>query len=322
MRRILILRGGALGDFLVTLPALGLLRRRWPDAHIALAGNARAAVLGRIGGFLDSVHSQDEARWTALLNPPPLPEALASWLAEFDLVVSCWPDPDDAIARHFPLREGQQYLAGSARPVVAPAARHFCEILSSLAIGTGDFQSRLPAGSFPISLLPPGCVALHPGSGSARKNWPLSNWLAIIRRLAPEQPLLLVLGEAEMATWSEIAGEPLKPGIGEIQVAGFPLRAAVSTPLPELAGALARCRLFLGHDSGVSHLAAALGAPCILLFGPTDPSMWGPPGPGVEIISRGASLDSIPSAEVLGAIARNLRNGGDGGRYRTRTCDP
>ena len=71
MRKILVLRGGALGDFIVTLPALALLRRRWPESRIELAGNAVAAEIGRREGLLDAVHSQHEARWSGLYGSGP-----------------------------------------------------------------------------------------------------------------------------------------------------------------------------------------------------------------------------------------------------------
>ena len=78
--RILVLRGGALGDFLVTLPALRLLRTRWPAARIELVGNAREAELGVQGGYLDAAHSQHDARWSALFAAGPLPPSIADWL--------------------------------------------------------------------------------------------------------------------------------------------------------------------------------------------------------------------------------------------------
>ena len=84
MQKILVLRGGALGDFIVTLPALARLRQRWPAARIELAGNATAAELARSRGMLDTVHSQHEARWGALFNDAPLPAPFSSWLASFD----------------------------------------------------------------------------------------------------------------------------------------------------------------------------------------------------------------------------------------------
>jgi heptosyltransferase-2 len=114
--------------------------------------------------------------------------------------------------------------------------------------------------------------------------------LELLTRL--DQPVLLILGEAELAGWSASTTTRLAR-------VGRELRLACNLPLPELAAALARSRLFLGHDSGVSHLAAAVGAPCVLLFGPSDPAMWAPPGDHVRVLRRGAALDAISVDEVL-----------------------
>ena len=92
MRKILVLRGGALGDFIVTLPALALLRQRWPHAHLEFVGNATAAALA--AHLVDRIHSQHESRWSALYSTAPLPVAFAAELATFDLILNFWPDPD------------------------------------------------------------------------------------------------------------------------------------------------------------------------------------------------------------------------------------
>ena len=299
--RILVLRGGALGDFLVTLPALGLLRAEWPGARIELVGHARAAGLGVLGGYLDAVHSQHEARWSALFSAAAveLPPALHAWLAEFDLVINYWPDPDGTLARHFPLRAGQQFLSAPAAPLLAPAARHFCEPLKTLGLSTTDFRSRLrlPAVHYigPSTADHRRPVAIHPGSGSPRKNWPRERWTELMAQL--EEPVLLVLGEAEMKGWSTSFVARIH------STESRQVKIANNLPPPELAAALARCRLFLGHDSGVSHLAAAVGTPCVLLFGPTDPAMWAPPGDHVRALRRGTDLDTLVVEEVLSVLS-------------------
>src|ERR1044072_4392445 len=94
MKNILVLRGGALGDFIVTLPALLLLRERWTEARIELAGNTTAAQLALGRGWLDAVHSQHEARWSGLFGDSTLDSAFADLLAGFDLIVNYWPDPE------------------------------------------------------------------------------------------------------------------------------------------------------------------------------------------------------------------------------------
>lgn len=276
-----MLRGGALGDFVVTIPALRLLREHWPEAHIALAGNSRAAELGRLAGLVDQVYSQHEGRWAQLFSGASLSSDFEGWLAGFELVVSFWPDPDGALARHFPIAPGQHFCAGAAMPASAPAARHYCEALRplGLAVDHADFRSRLDLG---VSRTQP--VALHPGSGAPRKNWPLERWRELCHRIPG--PPLIVGGEADVQ-----ALEALR-GCGSL---------FVGQPIIELAHALARSRLFIGHDSGVSHVAAAVGTPCVLLFGPTDPSMWAPPGDHVRVVRRATDLSAISVDDVLAA---------------------
>jgi ADP-heptose:LPS heptosyltransferase len=283
MRRILVLRGGALGDLIVTLPALALLRRHWPAARIELAGNAPAAELGRAAGLIDAAHSQHEARWAALYGDAPLPAPLGEWLAGFDLVLNFWPDPECELARRFPLRAGQVFLSAPALPTLAPAAAHYCEPLRPLGLTTADFFVALrPTGPRPG----PRRIAIHPGSGSPRKNWPLVRWieLCVWLEATHRAELLIVSGEAEPAGLLANFGRPAR-----------------QLPLAELADTLAACALFIGHDSGVSHLAAACGVPCVLLFGPTDPAIWAPPAPHVRVIRRGAEMASI-SVEAVKAL--------------------
>lgn len=281
MRRILVLRGGALGDFIVTIPALRLLREGWPQARLELAGNRSAAELGRLSGLLDEVHSQHDARWAQLYSPAPLTPEFASWLADFDLVVSYWPDAEGVLASHFPADAGQRFCSAPAMPASAPAARHYCEALRPLGLAQmpTDFRSRIPF-EMPRSEQ----IALHPGSGSPRKNWPPHRWRELCARL-PSRPLI-VGGEADEAALAALRDH------GSL---------FVHRPLAELARTLAQSRLFIGHDSGVSHVAAAVGTPCVLLFGPTDPAMWAPPGDHVRIVRRATDLSAISVDDVIAA---------------------
>jgi len=312
VRKILVLRGGALGDFIVTLPALAALRQAYPDAEIELVGNATAAVLAVNRSLLTRARSQHEARWAALYKPKPLPRELHEWLSGFDVVISFWPDPDRALAGHFPLRSGQQFVAEPAMPARSPAAAHYCAALEPLGIKTNEFSCRLDHGAagdargrerghgprlhdgtshntFQFST-----IAVHPGSGSRAKNWPRERWIELIGRLSAT--VVSITGEAEAESWSadQIAKTPLAP-----RLADGSLRIADRLPLEDLVSELSACRLFLGHDSGVSHLAAACGTPSILLFGPTDPAMWAPPARHVRVIRRGDDLHAITVEEVL-----------------------
>ncbi|MCX6955246.1 MAG: glycosyltransferase family 9 protein [Verrucomicrobia bacterium] len=136
-------------------------------------------------------------------------------------------------------------------------------------------------------------IAIHPGSGSPQKNWPLSRWVELCTWLTREHraDLLIVTGEADPTAAATLA--PFGT-------------AAHQLPLADLVARLARCRLFLGHDSGISHLAAACGVPSLLLFGPTDPAMWAPPAPHVTVLRSGHPLDSLSVASVQSALAARM----------------
>jgi ADP-heptose:LPS heptosyltransferase len=143
-------------------------------------------------------------------------------------------------------------------------------------------------------------IAIHPGSGSSRKNWPIENWLAITSRLLDAESryrFILIGGEADEAQLAAF----------ESAWRGAPLLVARALLLPQLAAVIERCQLFLGHDSGISHLAAAVGAPTLLLFGPTDPAVWAPANSRVAVIEAPESdLLRLEVESVAHAVLRHL----------------
>ena len=308
---ILVLRGGALGDFIVTLPALAALRQQWPDATLTFVGHAAAAELGRRQGLIDHICSQHESRWSALYKAAVLPDELRRWLATFDVAVNFWPDPDGELQRHFPLGAAQRFVTAPAMPVLAPAAARYCAALRPLGIDASECFFRFNLGTQNAAALPnpgPTAIAVHPGSGSHRKNWPAERWIELVESL--DTPVVFVLGEAEAEAWSSAW---LRRTQLARRIQAGSVRVAANLPLPDLADQLSSCRVFLGHDSGVSHLAAACGVPCVLLFGPTDPAMWAPPAPHVRVIRHGNDLAAISIDDVRAAIS-----GGAAPYFRSR----
>ena len=316
MHKILVLRGGALGDFVVTLPALARLRERWPQARIELAGNAVAAQLALSRGLIDAVHSQHEARWAGLFGDAALSGAFQDWLATFDLVINFWPDADGALSRNFPRHARQHFLSTPAMPVRTPAAAHYCEPLRAIGIEPKEYFHRLSPLTHQVrSDDGSGVIAIHPGSGSPRKNWPLENWRRLIAGL-PE-PVSLILGDAEESAFA--AESTLAAAVDDANQAGADAAANEQRragrqqpcilrhrPLEELIDHFTTARLFLGHDSGISHLAAACGARCVLLFGPTEPEVWAPPAPNVRVIRSRSDLAALPVDVVRRAAAEAL----------------
>jgi hypothetical protein len=136
--------------------------------------------------------------------------------------------------------------------------------------------------------LPPHFLALHPGSGSPSKNWPASRFAEIAKRFGGEG-WLLVRGPAD---GDAVAVLEAIPGA----------RVARDLPLRVLAAVLGRAGVYVGNDSGISHLAAATGAPTVTLFGPTDPRLWSPIGPRVTVLASGG-MESISVDGVSAAVA-------------------
>ena len=156
-------------------------------------------------------------------------------------------------------------------------------------------SSGLEAGNFMMIL---------PGSGSAAKNWPTENFVALAKMLAARIRSLVILGPAEAALEATFAAAGIL-SISQIELA-------------EVAGLARLSRGFIGNDSGVSHLAAAAGARGISLFGATDPARWRPLGRGeptgwplaqVRVLRR-EPLDSLTVDEVAAALS-DLMSGGD-----------
>ncbi len=134
-------------------------------------------------------------------------------------------------------------------------------------------------------------LVVHMGSGGKKKIWPLSGWRMLLRRLAREWRgrVVTALGPAD-ASLRTFADE-MRDEVGLTVMDGL--------NLPCLAALLAAARAYLGNDSGVTHLAAAMGTPTVALFGPTRPETWAPLGENVHVIRLGwaAREDYNPLAE-------------------------
>jgi ADP-heptose:LPS heptosyltransferase len=144
-------------------------------------------------------------------------------------------------------------------------------------------------------------VAIHPGSGGRRKCWPARLFAELATRL--DAPVLLVEGPADSTACHEFA-EVVAPSVPIIRVTG--------ESLPRLAALLAESRGYFGNDSGVSHLAAALGVPTVAVFGPTDPAVWAPLGPKVSVVAPRGDAPWPTVDDVLTALRKLLGDGTPG----------
>jgi heptosyltransferase-2 len=314
-RRILVIRGGGLGDFIVTLPTLRLLREKWPDAHVELLGHPRLAEIALDRHYLNGVRSVDRGPLSAFFTPRAvLDPAWMDYVESFDLVLSYFYDPDGLFLENLHrCRPGDILTCATRVPekFARPAAYHFAQIVEPLGLALGadpasdlfPVPGDLDAAEAFLAGLRPGTrlVAVHPGSGGEAKNWPAESWAELGRRLMQADPgvtLLLIEGEAD-AEPAQALAEAWKD---------LPLLRARWLPLPILSALLRHAALFLGHDSGVTHLAGASrrDLPVVALFGPTDPAVWAPPRPGVQVLRAEYALKALSVDQVFAAARQAL----------------
>src|SRR5512132_61843 len=309
MNRILVIRGGAIGDFILTLPALKALRNARPQAHMEILGYKHVAVLAENRFYAQAVHSIEYGplgRFFA--RDSELSADLADYFASFDLLVSYLYDPDRIFETNLRRCGVHNLIWGAARIVenAGHAARQLAQPIQELGIKVVDFAERI----FPsiedrefarefLASVPPPIIAIHPGSGSHEKNWPLENWTSLFSpgsRFADLKGLVVISGEADKAQTDQLEREWKNRDV----------RFARNLPLPRLAAVLERS-IFIGHDSGISHLAAAAGANCILLFGPTNPAVWAPKNENVRVLtSPSGKLEDFQIEMVEPAFAAAL----------------
>jgi heptosyltransferase-3 len=262
--RRLLIRPGAIGDCILSLPALECLRSDYTEVWIRYE-------VSPLISFADCVRSIASAGIDRMGLPgvDAAPELLARWRG-FDSIVSWYGSNRE---------EFRDQMTGLGVPV------QFLEALPPAGVGihAADFFLKqagcsgvaIPRIQHPAALAGH-FVVIHPFSGSARKNWPLECYRELALRL--EMPVRWCAGPEE------------------------PLEDAVRIDnLHELSRWLATARLYIGNDSGITHLAAAVGIPVVAIFGPTDPVVWAPRGDRVRVVS--GHLDDISVEQVLNAVA-------------------
>jgi len=303
--RFLVLRGGAIGDFIATLPVLQALRTQWPAATIEIWGYPHIADLAVAVGLAQAVVSLDRAEMARFFVPEPsFTDAQVAAVRSFDLIFNYLHDPVGQVRSNLLLAGAKQVLSGSPIIKRGPAVPFLLEPLQALAIYE---TNGTPALDFPAALRARGRARLqalglrgrpmvvHPGSGSPTKNWPAARFVEILRRLqAAGRETVAVLGEADVAEAAVLARELPK----------MPVLAGLT--LTELAATLAECGAFLGNDSGIAHLAAAVGLPTTAIFGPSDADVWAPRGRGGVTVLRAPEkeLERLTVAAVWATLAQ------------------
>lgn len=298
----LFYRPGGLGDLLAAVPAMRTVRGAASGRPALVAASGAPGRLILRLGLVDAFLPIDDPGLAALFADPapaeasleirgPAPSSLWAWLlrepaAEFRA----------AAARRFGL-ESRIVVYDPASGV--PAGRFFfartAEALGLDSSGPAyEGAARLPDPGPPALPLPESPFAvIHPGSGSPRKNAPMPVFRGAAGDLAGKGLAgFFVLGPAEGPARANLEAARLPAGWRMLQ----------EPPLEDLAALLARCSAYIGNDSGVTHLAAAAGAPVLAFFRDENLPAWRPCGRS-DVVSV-PEPSALSLADVRPALAR------------------
>jgi heptosyltransferase-3 len=247
MRR-LVIRPGAIGDFIVSLPALECLRTEYFEVWTP----ARTVPLLRFADRVRSIASTGIER----VGVTEMPAELMKELHGFDSIVS-WYGGNRVEFREAVAELPFTFLAAlPGEECRVHATDFYLEQVGGLC--SPEHPQRIPHIECEVERQE--YAVIHPFSGSRRKNWGIDKF----RALAAKLPMPV--------RWC--AGEDDPPLDDAVRIAD----------LYELACFLARARLYIGNDSGITHLAAAVGTPTLAIFGPTNPDIWAPRGDHVRVV--------------------------------------
>ena len=292
-QRILVIRAGALGDCVLMLPVLAALRAHFPRARIDVMGYPMRWVWIQGRGIVDEVHAIERPGMHLMFcEGAALPASLAALLGGYDTVLSYRPDPEGTFAANLCKLGVRGVLSQSPFPPPPPPKVHVADHALRLTAAWGVLPPtatpRLHASAAerasarPFFLehgIDPGrdrLVVLHPGSGGESRRWPIERMAVLARALGAQARvrIVIVTGYAEQGVATRLL---------PLIATGDPL-VAENWPLPPTIGLMAHAAVFVGNDSGLTHLAAAFDRPTVAIFGPSDPEVWGPRGARVTIV--------------------------------------
>jgi heptosyltransferase III len=280
---------GALGDLLLSIPAISVLRAHANSVH--LAGRSDAVALLLEAGLVDEASSAGSARYTSLYSPVMTAD-LIEFLEGFDnaVVFTTRKESDAATSISSVLAETRIILT-----IPPPGVRHHVADYRLRQLPDHGEGSALAKLTLPLKRMVQAreylsacgfnfaqpLFSIHPGSGGARKCWPVGSYLELLSKLKDWcNPFILLLsGPAES---SEIKADL------DAFVAGHNGAIHVNSgDLAFVAALLSMCDLHIGNDSGISHLASALDTRALIFFGPTDSVLWKPLGGDVRVVGSG-----------------------------------
>ncbi len=308
-RHTLVIHPGALGDVLQAVPAL---RALGSDGPLAVSGQPRLGGLLRGLGLVETVLPFDGLGLEALFTREPAPSSLVARLARFDRVIS-WFGARDALY-------AGQLRAVARESVIAPPVpagenrmtvwRHLLATVGAPArvdLSPLDLpepwrdEARRVLAQLGVEMERP-LLLIHPGAGGEWKRWPVGNLARVVGEVVrrSDAQALIHQGPADRDAADQLS-----------RILDVPALRLVEPDLPVLAAVLGRASAYLGGDSGVSHLAAAVGAPAMILFPAATRERWAPWSPTAETLTM--SEDAGQEEMVAAVVSERMR----GARSRT-----
>jgi ADP-heptose:LPS heptosyltransferase len=303
VQSILVIHQGALGDFILALPCLETLRKAFPHAKSVIMGYPRILELVEKRYYAEEILSIDQKGMaTFFVGEGTLDLPLSQFFKRFDLVVVFGKDGEGTIIRNlrrvcqgrivpinsFPPWDEKVHLTDHLlkqfvqHGLVASEPIPRLHLKESDREGARDFWKSKGVTPEERSKV----IILHPGSGSKKKVWPLDRFLNLAHTLHDRlgSKILIALGPAEGPEVQRV----FEGGRSNIFI------FAKGLSLLQMASVMRGCWFFIGNDSGISHMAAALGLPTLVIFGPTDRSIWSPRGEKTFVVCRGVPCSPCP----------------------------
>ena len=291
IRRIVFIRPGGMGDLLLLLPAALRVKRSLPEAKLTLVGEKRNLAVAAMTDVFDEVICFDDKPFTFIRR---LRER------RFDVVVDSeqfhYSSAVFAILSGAPVRIGfkispvrnELYTHLIDYPMDRYEAEAFDKLVEPLCGPCGESvetsnlldTSRLPENIPGLPTDAKDLLTVFPYGGTREKAWPAGRWAEIVRRLLDKNagPVVLLGGKDSMRLAKDVLHAVNDSGV--ISLVG-------KLSLPQSVAVLSRSRIYVGCDTGVTHMAVALGLKSVVMFGPSDERKWGPPpGKGSAVFTR------------------------------------
>lgn len=287
----LVIHPGALGDVLEAVPALRALRR---GGVLAFAGQPRLGHLLHGFGLVDGVLPFDGLGLEALFTPDLAPIPLIRRLQSFSRIIS-WFGARDAVYSERLRTFSPECVIASPLPDDASHLTVWQHLLAT--IGDPPCPEVRPLDVPRIwrdqgnrALIELGVVSprpllvVHPGAGGRWKVWPVEHQARVIEQVIRDTGAQALIHEGPA---DHDVAEHLR------HVLGGRAQWLMEPDLPLLAAVLVQASVYLGGDSGVSHLAAAVGAPAVILFPVATRERWAPWGPTTEVLTLSPQDDQV-----------------------------